>query len=119
MGNKQVSYDYRGGERRMKIFELHPNEDTLIHHNWRASTYKKTLLIRAANEDHARRIARDVCWTGTDPGSPSQTNPTNPWSKLMGLVDCNELDKSPYPMEGEEEVLEPAYLNKELKRIKR
>ncbi len=102
----------------MKIFRLHPKENKMDDVNWQASTSKKPMVVRAVDENRARRIAALVCGIAVERGNPSQITPVNPWSKVMQLGDCVELEQYSYPLEGEEEILEPEYLNDELNRKK-
>lgn len=102
----------------MKIFKLQPYADTLDSEHWQASTHKGPVTIRAANEDDARHIANCTFGIAVERKGLAQITPIIPWGKIIGLVECIELDDSTYPIDGEEEILEPVEFNDEWLRSK-
>ena len=90
----------------LKTFKLQPIEGTLNDSNWQASNCHREVLIAAANEKKAWSLAAQNFGNAVKKGTPSQPIPANPWSKIMGLVECTlEEDPSTYAEEG---IIEPA-----------
>lgn len=99
----------------MQIFKLQPHKDTLDSEHWQASTFKKPVTIRATNEDSARQDANLAFGIAVEKKGLAQTTPVMPWGKIIGLVECIELNDSSYSTDGEEEILDPAEYNDEWK----
>lgn len=100
----------------MKIFRLEPLPEAANDHNWKASTYKGDLVIRAPDEGRARDIAMMTFGIAVERG-PGAFIATNPWPKRMGLATCSEVSDPQYPAEGDEAILYPAVHNHEWRRV--
>jgi len=97
---------------KMKIFKLHPI--TSSYSGWKYSTISEDVIIRAENEKEARRIAF-ITFSKMAPVQAGSPNATCPWNHAE-FVECTELEDSPCPKEGEQEILHPAKYNYEFKR---
>ena len=98
---------------RQLIWKLTPLD--LESHNWRASTYKGQVIIRAATEDRARRIA-SMAFGIAVKRVLGETTAINPWGRIIGESSCERLVDSAYPEDGPDEILDPAEYNHEWQR---
>lgn len=73
--------------------------------DWKASTYRGDVIVRAKNEKEARLCAMQRFTIATKKNLAEKT-PTCPWTQSE-LVSCEELMESKYPAIGESTVLEP------------
>jgi len=76
----------------MPIWELTPTDKESDH--WRASQYKRRVVVRAPTEDKARRMASSR-FHDMSMKVPEADTPLNPW-KLPDLVACKPLKNSRY-----------------------
>lgn len=86
----------------MKVWELLPIDPT--NENWAASTYNRSVVVRADNEDRAREIAKLEFRTAA---SKLGAVPYPPWQH-PDLVECCELTDGSFDAEGDEAILDPA-----------
>ena len=87
----------------MSIWKLEPAE--LDSHHWAASTYKRPVVIRAADEETARSIASAAFFTGTSK-PPGKEIPSDPWRQVW-LTPCTKLEGSDFREDGPDAILEP------------
>ncbi len=87
----------------MPIWRLEPIDTT--DHNWRASTYRGPMLIRAADEQRARAIATLALGVAAR-HVPGSDVPVVPWD-YSGLVSCSRADDTTFAEEGPDEILDP------------
>ncbi|MFQ5962884.1 MAG: hypothetical protein ACE5KZ_01205 [Candidatus Scalinduaceae bacterium] len=88
----------------MKIFYLEAKN--LNSQHWDASIYKGNVIVRAEDEKKARRKATLEFSIAVEKKSIAQPTAISPWS-LGDHVDCKELNDAEYPIEGDEEILNP------------
>lgn len=93
-----------------KLVPLNPESQ-----NWRASTYKGAIIIRAATEDRARRIASMAFGIATKRVLGEDTI-VNPWGRIIGEASCERITKPEYPEDGPDEILDPAEHDHEWRR---
>ncbi len=86
----------------MPVWELEPIDPDDF--NWRASTYKGRVVIRAPDEDRAREIAILAFAIGTR-RELHEGVPFCPWDH-EDKVRCRQLTDPRYPEDGPEEILE-------------
>ena len=98
---------------RQAIWKLTPlNPESQI---WLASTHKGEVIIRAATEDRARRIASGAFWIGVK-RVPGEDTIVNPWGRVIGEASCERAAKPEYPEDGPDEILDPAEYDHEWRR---
>ena len=88
----------------MKIWKLSPLD--LDFAGWCGSRYKGDAIVRAEDEEEARKIANQRFFILPEKVSSCQETPRSPWDDLP-VVKCIELDNSDYPTDGPAELLEP------------
>ncbi len=93
----------------MSIWKLEPTD--LDSHHWAASTYKRPVVIRAADEKAARGIASRAFWIGTSK-PPGKEVSSIPWRQVR-LTPCTKLEGSDFSEEGPDAILEPAEYDNE------
>jgi len=86
----------------MPIYKLEPID--LSDRDWEASTHKGPVLVRARDQKRAISLAK-ISFGIAAARKPPQENLANPWRRHM--VYCTEILESEYPVEGEEDILEP------------
>ena len=96
----------------MKIWELQPID--LSHHNWRASTYSGSVIIRAPDKERARRIAMLAFGIATERKLGEEVV-FSPWGDDT-VVGIQEKTGSGYPDNGPEAILDPAEYDHEWQR---
>jgi len=91
----------------MKIFKAEPIESSINEHHWNASTHKGWAIIRAEDEDGARRIASSE-FVLHAPLRLGEQIPVNPWraghASYTELTNA-EIESSGYSIEGEEGII--------------
>ena len=87
----------------MKIWKLTPVD--LEFAGWCCSIHKGDAIVRAEDEQKARRIATQQFGVIAEKVSSCQETPHNPWFDST-VVKCNELDNSKYSTDGPAELLE-------------
>ncbi|MEE9130815.1 MAG: hypothetical protein V3T84_12410 [Phycisphaerales bacterium] len=87
----------------MHIWELKPTNIESDH--WQGSTYKGEVIVRAEDEDEARRHALVTFRVPTE-RVPRADTPFPPWTQSE-LVTCERLDDSDYAEDGPAGVLSP------------
>ena len=83
----------------MQIYRLSPA--AIDAPEWGTSAYKGPVLVRAATEDHARRLACDRYWIAT-----KTAGLTPPWTRA-DLVEAQVLAQPRHPTDGPVMILEP------------
>lgn len=96
----------------MKIWELRPIDPS--HRNWRASTYKGSVIIRAPDEERARWIAKLALDIATE-GKLGEDVVFSPWGDDT-VVGIQERTDSGYPDNGPEAILDPPEYDHEWQR---
>ena len=74
--------------------------------NWETSTYKADCIVRAKSEDEARALAEQAFRLSAAEPSLGQLSRPAPWTN-PALVRAELLEQSPFPPDGEDEVLVP------------
>ena len=74
--------------------------------NWETSSYKGDGIVRAKSEDEARALAEQAFRTSAAEPSLGQLGRPTPWTN-PALVRAETLEQSPFPPDGEDEVLVP------------
>ena len=90
----------------MRIWRLKPLD--LSAPDWRVSTHRDGVIVRAETEADARRLAAQAFGIATEvvPGGPVAIIPwDHPW-----LVAAAVLEGSQYEPDGDEEILSPAFV---------
>ena len=87
----------------MHIWKLEPTD--IESEDWRTSTYKGPVIVRAKDEASARLLAVEAFGIAVRRKAGNDT-PLMVWSQGE-LVTCIRLDDSEYKKEGPEEVLSP------------
>jgi len=87
----------------MPIWRLEPTE--IESTDWRRSTYKGQVVVRAKNENEARKLASEKFDTAADV-EHGQNTPMNPWFQGE-LVRCEQLVGSDYVEAGPDAILSP------------
>lgn len=96
--------------RAMHVYRLAPR---LLHDmDWRASTWKKPVVIRAPSESAARWAASLAFGIATEV-VPGRKVAIIPW-RQVDMVDCQKIDDKTWPREGDVAILEPAEYNDEI-----
>ena len=88
----------------MPIWKLTPTNIKDI--AWRASTYTGTVLVRAVDEPHARRLAATALRMQVDARLVQHTRGPTPWTDPQ-LVHCVREHQSIYLEEGPAKMLWP------------
>ncbi len=88
----------------MKIFKLVPKN--LNSPDWGESNLPEKVIVRAEDENKARRIAAFSFAPPVEIKSRVQPSPINPWES-SNHVDCKEETDSKYSIDGDEEILDP------------
>ncbi|MCH7806944.1 MAG: hypothetical protein IH995_07360 [Proteobacteria bacterium] len=86
----------------MPIYKLEPID--LDDRDWEASTHKGSVTLRAKDPTAAISLAKVSFGIAAARKFPQEIL-ANPWNKHM--VSCAEIFDSEYPIEGNEEILEP------------
>lgn len=73
--------------------------------DWQASAYKGDCIVRASDEDDARRVATNHFHRAAEQSSNGLV-PTNPWSQ-GALVSCEPYSGAEYPATGNAGILFP------------
>ena len=95
----------------MKIWRLEPIDLTSPH--WERSTHRGRLIVRAADEERARTLAK-LAFDKASEHQHAEPNPLlPPWSQEE-LVACVLLEGSVYPDDGPEGILEPEHVDHDL-----
>ncbi len=97
----------------MAIWRLEPIDTT--NHNWRASSYVGSVLIRAADEQRARVIATRAFGIAARLVAGMDV-PVIPWD-YDGLSDCSRANDTTFAEEGPDEILDPAQYEDEWRRM--
>jgi len=88
----------------MSVYKLEPTSEALD--DWNASEYKGPVIVRAQNENSARKkvaVSEFGYWERIkELGSDVQS----PW-EVEEIVTCKQLDNSEYEEEGPDEILFP------------
>jgi hypothetical protein len=74
--------------------------------NWGASPYKGECIVRAQSEDAARALAEEASRAPAAEPSLGRLSRPTPWTN-PALVRAQVLEDSPFPPDGEDEVLVP------------
>ncbi len=86
-----------------EIYDVDPN-----HPDWRMSTFRGTVIIRAKDEDEAYSIATQEFITAAEvPEGIATPTATNPWSPKSSATKYKEVLDGDWNREGESEVLMP------------
>lgn len=88
----------------MPIYRLTPTN--LSDPNWRASTYRDVIVVRAKSEDQARSLAAGAFDTTLVPSSPHRSVATPLW-RLPHAVRVEVIEDLRYRTEGPNGILEP------------
>ncbi len=92
----------------MRLWQLDPKN--LAHRNWRASTYKGRVVIRAETEERARQITTLATAIAVR-RIPREDTITPPWSDPE-IVACRSIQFEESSERGPEVVLAPAAYDK-------
>lgn len=87
----------------MPVYKLEPTSEDSA--DWQLSEYKGPVIVRAQNQESARKKAVDEFGTLGEE-ELGKNVPTDPWLQ-DNLVICKQLDNSEYEEEGPEEILSP------------
>ena len=98
----------------MQIFQLIPITLENNEQDWLSSTPKEIVIVRAVSEKSAREIVNCATTTAALKTRKSQKSPLSPWNTDK-LSSCNLYHGNEYNVEGEEEILSPAWLQEEWK----
>jgi hypothetical protein len=74
--------------------------------NWETSSYQGEYIVRAKSEDAARALAEQGFRLSAAEPSLGQLGRPTPWTN-PALVRAETLERSPFPPEGDDEVLVP------------
>ena len=85
----------------MPIYQLAPKN--LEDHNWRCSTVKEPVIVRAGSCDEARNICANQFGVVPELVGPI---PTDPWY-MPRLVDCQEFKDPRWSIDGPNQILDP------------
>jgi hypothetical protein len=86
------------------IYRLSPID--LADPTWETSAYKGDCIVRATSEDEARALAEQAFrLSAAEPSLGRLSRPT-PWTH-PALVRAEILEQSPFPPDGEDELLVP------------
>ena len=97
----------------MAIWRLEPID--LGNHNWRASSHKGDVIIRADGEQRARDLATFVFGQAAKKQGIQET-PVVPWDYEQH-VSCTELEESHFDADGPDSILDPPGHDDEWRRI--
>ena len=89
----------------MRIWRLSPVD--LSDPNWQASAHRGVAIVRAENEEEARKLAQQAFGVKTR-FAPGGGIIAPPWQRAE-LVAAEILPDSPYDPEGAPEVLQPSF----------
>jgi DNA-binding XRE family transcriptional regulator len=98
---------------RCSVWQLAPVD--LASDNWKASTYKGEIIVRAPSERRAREIATLAC-TIARARLPTGRPALNPWNRMTGEATCERLNERYLLESGSEAILSPAHLDDEWRR---
>lgn len=87
----------------MKLWRLEPVKP--LSRNWKASTYKGEVIVRAESELEARQIASSAYCIATKV-VPGEKVRINPWHYAVDTV-CIEYDGHDYDESGKTEIVGP------------
>jgi hypothetical protein len=88
----------------MPIWRLTPTD--LNHHYWKASSWKREVVVRAASEERARKIASLAFLTAERKATLGARTPGDPWGE-PALVSAIAVNNADYPETGEEGIVGP------------
>ena len=85
----------------MPIYQRSPKN--LEDHNWRCSTVKEPVIVRAGSCDEARNVCANQFHEVPDYFGPI---PMDPWC-MPHLVECQEIEDLRWPVDGPNQILDP------------
>lgn len=85
----------------MPIYQLSPKN--LEDDNWRCSSMKEPVIVRAGSCDEARAVCANQFGKIPEYFGPI---PTDPWY-MPRLVDCQEIEDPRWPVDGPNQILDP------------
>lgn len=101
----------------MKIFQLTPIKPEENERAWLSSTTKEPLVVRAESEKRARQLAAFATGIAKEISTKNHNSPLSPWYSDKH-ASCVDYVGKQYQVEGNEEILSPIELQKELEAIK-
>ena len=88
----------------MKIFKAEPNETRANENHWKRSPHKGWIIVRAENEEQARRVV------SSELDRTNEAGLVNPWDSediaIFTELTTEEIEEAQYSLNGEERILD-------------